>query len=75
MVIILSKWLNVYVAILILKQAGIVLHSSGVVNDRLHCIFSCVITVLPGEEDSDLKLDKSYNIFVAIGEQQGVLTL
>ena len=35
-------------------------------------MFSRVILVVPGEEDSDLNLDASYYIMVGTGENPGV---
>ena len=41
------------------------------VDDRIECTFSRIISVLPGEETSDFNLDNSYYIIIGTGEQQG----
>ena len=51
---------------------GIIPHSTGVVNGRIECTFSRVISVLSGEESSDFNLDNPYYIIIGTGEQQGI---
>ena len=55
----------------ILWQDGIVLHNGSIVDARITCIFSRVISVLPESEASDLNLDNSYYIMIGIGEFPG----
>ncbi|XP_065905954.1 ferric-chelate reductase 1-like [Dysidea avara] len=50
---------------------GIVLHNGSIVDARITCIFSRVISVLPESEASDLNLDNSYYIMIGIGEFPG----
>ena len=50
---------------------GIIPHSTGVINGRIECTFSRIISVLPGEENSDFNLDNFYYIIIGTGEQQG----
>ena len=52
-------------------QAGIFLHSSGIVNNRLECIFSRVIPVVDGETGSDFNLDEPYYIMIGTGNNPG----
>ena len=51
---------------------GIIPHSTGVVNGRIECTFSRVISVVLGEEGSDFNLDNPYYIIIGTGEQQGM---
>jgi len=53
-------------------QVGIVPHRSGVIDGRLECTFSRIITVLPGEENSDFNLDASYYIIIGTGKRPGI---
>ena len=50
---------------------GIITHTAGLVDGRLECSFSRVISVIPGEEGSDLNLDASYYIMIGTGESSG----
>ena len=52
-------------------QVGIVPHLFGIVNGRLQCVFSRVISVIPGEEGSDLDLNASYYIIIGTGATPG----
>ncbi|XP_065905953.1 uncharacterized protein [Dysidea avara] len=49
----------------------IVLHNGSIVDARITCIFSRVISVLPESEASDLNLNNSYYIIIGIGEFPG----
>ena len=57
--------------ILFSMQLGLVPHSFGIVNGRLECTFSRVISVLLGEENSDFNLDAPYYIIIGTGENPG----
>ena len=52
-------------------QVEIIAHTTEIINGRLECMFSRVISVIPGEENSDLNLDASYYIIVGTGENPG----
>ena len=41
------------------------------VDGRIECTFSRIISVLPREETSDFNLDNPYYIIIGTGEQQG----
>ena len=51
---------------------GIIPHRTGVVNGRIECTFSRVISVVSEEEGSDFNLDNPYYIIIGTGEQQGI---
>jgi len=44
-----------------------VLHEGTVTNGRIKCIFSRVVSVIPGSEASDLNLNNSYYIMIGTG--------
>jgi len=47
-------------------------HKAEVVDGRLECTFSRIITVLPGEEKCDFNLNASYYIIIGTGEKPGI---
>ena len=51
---------------------GIILHNAGVINGRIECTFSRMISVVSeAEEGSDFNLDNPYYIIIGTGEKQG----
>jgi len=54
-------------------QRGIIPHFFGIVNGRLECAFSRIISVLPGEENGDFNLNASYYIIIGTGENPGMI--
>ena len=47
------------------------LHGGGIIDARITCTFSRLISVLPRSEASDLNLDNSYYIIIGKGNFPG----
>ena len=53
------------------KQVGIIPHKTEVVDGRIECTFSRIISIVTGEETCDHNLNNSYYIIIGKGEKQG----